>query len=60
MYTGGTGLVMAQKSALALITSGAWGVFWYREIRGRAAVAWCCAAALTMTSVVLLGFEKGA
>ena len=39
--------------------AGMWGILWFREIRGCAALAWCAAAAVTMASVVLLGFEKG-
>jgi len=44
---------------VSLVTSGAWGLLWYREWSGLAALAWCAAAAVTMASVILLGFEKG-
>jgi len=54
----GAGIVMAQKSAFALVCAGAWGILWFREIQGLACVAWCGGALLTMASVVLLGFEK--
>ena len=56
---GGNALVPAQRNAVSLITSGAWGLVYYREVAGKAAVAWVGAAALTMASVVLLGLEKG-
>jgi hypothetical protein len=46
-------------NAMSLVTSGTWGLLWYREVTGFAAVAWAAAAALTMGSVVLLGLEKG-
>ena len=56
---GGNAVVPAQRNAVSLITSGLWGLVYYGEVKGIAAVAWCGAAALTMASVVLLGFEKG-
>jgi hypothetical protein len=49
---------MAQMQSLQLITSGLWGIFHYREIRGRAAVAWSAAAVWTIIFIVLLGQEK--
>ena len=55
---GGNAVVMAQRNAVTLLTSGAWALLWYREIRGRAAVAWCAAAAVTTVGIILLGFEK--
>lgn len=45
-------------NAFTLISAGAWGVVWYREIRGRAVLGWCAATAFTLVSVVLLGMEK--
>ena len=56
---GGNAVVLAQRNAVSLVTSGAWGLLWYREWSGLAALAWCAAAAVTMASVILLGFEKG-
>lgn len=43
------------------VTSGAWGILWYREVEGRAEVAvWILAAAWTLAMVLLLGMEKKA
>ena len=45
--------------AVSLVTSGFWGLAWYREVTGAAAIAlWCAAAAWTMVAVILLGMEK--
>ena len=55
---GGNAVTLAMRNAMSLVTSGAWGMLWYREVKGLAALAWCAAAALTMGSVVLLGLEK--
>ena len=55
---GGNAVIMAQRNAMSLVVSGAWGVLWYREIRGRALAAWVFAALVTVTSVMALGFEK--
>ena len=49
---------MAQMQSIQLITSGAWGILWYRELRGRQAYVWCIAALWTLGSIVLLGQEK--
>lgn len=57
---GGNAVVLAQRNAASLVTSGAWGLLWYREWSGLPALAWCAAAAVTIASVILLGFEKGA
>ena len=56
---GGNALTTAESATFSLVTSGAWGLFWYREIRGRAAVAWVGAAIFTAGMTVLLSFEKG-
>eukprot|EP01052_Picozoa_sp_SAG31_P005433 SAG31_NODE_239_length_19453_cov_5.539888_5_plen_418_part_00 len=55
---GGNALVMAQVVSMQLITSGVWGVLWYREVRGKFAVQWSGFAALTLLAIVLLGHEK--
>jgi len=52
------GVGAPQINAFSLVTSGLWGMLWYREIRGRAAAAWLVAAAFTATMTVLLGCEK--
>jgi len=57
---GGNAIVLAQRNAMSLVTSGLWGVLWYREVKGWPAVVWCGCALVTMSSVVLLGLEKGA
>ena len=41
------------------VTSGLWGLLWYRELKGRPAVAWAVAAAFTAAMSVLLSMEKG-
>ena len=50
---------MAQMQATQLVTSGLWGLLYYREIRGRAMLVWIAFALWTSTAVVLLGMEKG-
>ena len=45
--------------ATQLVTSGLWGVLYYREIRGRALWVWCGFALWTIVAVVMLGMEKG-
>jgi len=57
---GGNAIVLAQKNAMSLVVSGAWGILWYKEIRGKALVAWCAAAVVTLASSLLLGLEKEA
>ena len=57
---GGNAVVMAQKNAISLVVSGGWAVLWYKEIRGRALLAWCVAAAVTVVCVIALGLEKQA
>jgi len=56
---GGNAIVMAQTTAVQLVTSGAWGIFYYNEIRGWHAVIWSMFAVWTLASMMLLGFEKG-
>ena len=55
---GGNAVVMAQCNAAGLVTSGLWGLLWYREIRGRPALAWIVAALFTTGMTVLLSLEK--
>ena len=50
---------MAQMQATQLVTSGLWGLLYYREIRGRALWIWVGFALWTIVAVVLLGMEKG-
>ena len=46
-------------TSLCLITSGAWGIVWYGEVRGRWELAvWITAALWTLAMVLLLGMEK--
>tara|TARA_B100000780_G_C20812133_1_gene322675 strand:+ start:343 stop:534 length:192 start_codon:yes stop_codon:yes gene_type:complete len=56
---GGSAIVMSQMQATQLVTSGLWGVLYYREIRGRALWVWCGFALWTIVAVVMLGMEKG-
>lgn len=56
---GGNAVTVATYQAANLITSGAWGLMWYKEFRGTAAAAWTVAAAFTLVMVLLLALEKG-
>ena len=58
MLRGGNAVVMAQCNAARLVTSGLWGLLYYREIRGWPAVAWAASAFFTSSMTVLLSFEK--
>ena len=55
---GGNAVVMAQVNASALIASGLFGLLWYQEIRGSAAIGWALSAAFTAAMTILLGMEK--
>ena len=56
---GGNSIVVAQAVSAQLVTSGAWGIFWYKEIASwRTIFVWMLWAALTLTMMVLLGEEK--
>ena len=55
---GGQAVTIAQINAASLISSGLWGLLYYREIRGPPAVQWVLAAAFTAAMTVMLGFEK--
>ena len=56
---GGNAIVMAQMQVIQLVTSGLWGLFYYGELRGRAAWVWGAFAVWTIGAMVLLGMEKG-
>ena len=58
VVSGGNAVVVAQQVGFQMVTSGCWGIFYYREIRGWNAVAWGSAALLTMLTMILLGLEK--
>ena len=49
---------MTQMMAVQLVVSGLWGIFYYREIRGRQALVWSACALWTLVSMALLGLEK--
>ena len=53
---GGNAIVMAQMQAIQLVTSGLWGLAYYREIRGRAMYLWGACAVWTIVAIVLLVF----
>ena len=55
----GQATTIATINCFSLITSGLWGLLWYRELKGRPAVAWAVAAAFTAAMSVLLSMEKG-
>lgn len=55
---GGNATMMPANQALQLITSGLWGIFYYKEIRGWRAFLWGVVALFTLAAMVLLGQEK--
>lgn len=56
---GGNALVMPVNLAIQMVTSGAWGLVYYREIRSpRRMTLWCLAAMWTIAFVILLSREK--
>ena len=55
---GGNSIVMAQTLSVALVTSGLWGIFYYKELPWKNAVAWACFALWTLVFMVLLSMEK--
>ena len=57
---GGNAIIMAQIQSIQLITSGLWGIFYYKELKGWHAVLWGAFALWTLISMILLGGEKGA
>ena len=56
--SGGDAVVYVAMMCTQLVVSGLWGIFYYREIRGKQAVAWVACALWTMTFMALLGMEK--
>ena len=46
---GGQATTIATINCFSLITSGLWGLLWYRELKGRPAVACAVAAAIPPT-----------
>lgn len=59
VVTGGNAIANAQMVAAQLITSGLWGVCYYKEIRKGNVVVWAIFASITLVFMVLLGNEKG-
>jgi glucose uptake protein GlcU len=55
---GGNSIVMAQQLSMTLITSGLWGIFYYKEMPWQNACAWGMCALWTLVFMVLLGLEK--
>jgi glucose uptake protein GlcU len=58
VVNGGNSVVTAQTVSIQLTTSGLWGILYYKEARGAAAVVWLLSALWTLTFVFLLGQEK--
>jgi len=56
---GGNSIVMAQTSSAQLLTSGLWGLLYYKEIKKTGnVVLWCAFALLTLAFMLLLQHEK--
>lgn len=56
---GGNAIEVPTMTAIQLIVSGAWGIIWYREVRGWSEIAvWVLAALWTLAMVLLLGMER--
>lgn len=56
---GGNAIIMAQSLSAQLITSGLFGILWYKEGGGTGSkVFWFFSAMWTLVSMVLLGLEK--
>jgi hypothetical protein len=55
---GGNAIVMPQLIVVQMLTSGAWGMLYYREMHLRNALVWCAWAAWTTVFMILLGLEK--
>jgi len=56
---GGSSVMGPSNTAIQLLSSGLWGLVYYREIRSPKRICcWILCAAWTVTFVVLLGYEK--
>lgn len=56
---GGNSVEVPTMVSIQLIVSGAWGIVYYGEVKGRAEVGiWVAAAVWTLAMVLLLGMEK--
>lgn len=56
---GGSSVMGPANQAIQLITSGAWGLLWYREVKDpKRIVCWLLSCAWTIVFVILLGQEK--
>ena len=55
---GGGAITGSISTAAGLITSGLWGMLYYKEIRGRAALQWAAWGCCTVAMATLLAFEK--
>lgn len=54
----GNAIAVPQLQSVQLITSGLWGVLYYREVQGRPLYFWTFFALWLLVFIVLLGFEK--
>ena len=56
---GGNAVTTTQMLSVQLLTTGVWGIVYYKEVRGGWRLgAWLAAAIWTLASIALLGFEK--
>jgi glucose uptake protein GlcU len=56
--SGGGAITGAIATTSALTTSGLWGILYYREMRGRAALRWAGWALVMAVMTTLLALEK--
>lgn len=56
---GGNAVMVPAGCAVCIISSGSWGLFYYKEVHGRSRVFhWCGAAIFTLMSMLLLSAER--
>ena len=59
VVSGGNAVMMPANLSIQIITSGAWGILYYKEMPSKLhGVLWCIAAVWTLLSIILLGGEK--
>jgi hypothetical protein len=59
VVAGGNAIILPISQCACLITSGVWGLVYYREMSGKNAALWVGAALWTLSFMVAIGNEKG-